>query len=262
MTTHTSRNLRTTQTAAPELAPIPFERLLRVELLKTVGTRAARWLLVASVVSIVGGLGIALIFAHDIDQSRTSYLSAAALGLTRVTPILLLMAMTGEWSQRTAMVTFTQEPRRSRVVAAKATVGLGLAAALAVLGGLAAQAAVFAARAGGRHVSAGLAHDGPRIIGYVLFVVLISLVGMAFGALVQNTPAAIVAFFALGGLANLFSIGALSAVGDWVNTGVTFGWILEGKWSGHGAQMIVSALLWVGLPLALGTRRANRREIR
>jgi hypothetical protein len=248
--------------ASPELAKIPFSRLLRVELGKTVGTRAARWLLAASVLAIVGGLAVALVFAHDIRQSRASYLSAAALGLTRVTPILLLMALTGEWSQRTAMVTFTQEPRRGRVLAAKALVGTGLAVLLAVLGCLAAQAAVLGARAGGRDVSADFGRDWPRIVGFLVFVVLISLVGMAFGALVHNTAAAIVAFFALGGLANLFSIGALRGIGHWVNTGQTYGWILEGRWSGHGAQMVVSSLLWIGLPLALGARRTLRREVR
>ena len=37
-------------------------------------------------------------------------------------PILAIMLVTSEWSQRTALVTFTLEPRRSRVVLAKLVV--------------------------------------------------------------------------------------------------------------------------------------------
>lgn len=242
--------------------PIPFGRLLRVEAYKTVDTRAARWLLAASGVAILAGLGVALAFTHDITQSRTSYLSASALGLTRCTPILLLMALTGEWSQRTAMVTFTQEPRRLRVLAAKVLAGVCLACVLAVAGWVATEVTVAVARASGRHVTSDLGHDWPRLIGYATFVLLISLIGVAFGALVQNTAAAIVSFFAVGGLANLFSVGALRKVGHWVNTGETYGWVLQGEWGGHGAQIAVSSLLWIGVPLVFGAWRTVRREVR
>ena len=34
-------------------------------------------------------------------------------------PVLGIMSVTSEWSQRTAMVTFTLEPSRSRFLAAK-----------------------------------------------------------------------------------------------------------------------------------------------
>ena len=34
-------------------------------------------------------------------------------------PVLGILLVTSEWSQRTAMVTFTLEPSRSRVIAAK-----------------------------------------------------------------------------------------------------------------------------------------------
>ena len=42
-------------------------------------------------------------------------------------PVLGIMLVTGEWGQRTGMVTFTLEPSRSRVVLAKLVAGLLLA---------------------------------------------------------------------------------------------------------------------------------------
>ena len=41
-------------------------------------------------------------------------------------PILGIMAATAEWTQRTGLVTFTLEPRRGRVVLAKALAALVL----------------------------------------------------------------------------------------------------------------------------------------
>ena len=57
-------------------------------------------------------------------------------------------------------------------------------------------------------------------------------------------------------------IPALQAAGRWVNTGQTYGWVLNGQWAGHGAQIAVSSLLWIALPLALGLTRTMRRDVR
>jgi hypothetical protein len=69
------------------------------------------------------------------------------------------------------------------------------------------------------------------------------------GVALHNTAAAIVTYF------------AVAKAGAWINTGQTFGWVLNGQWSGHGAQIAVSAALWIALPLTLGTVRTIRREV-
>ncbi len=248
--------------ALPPTGPIPFARLLRVEWQKTVGTRAARWLLGAVVALTAGGLAIPLAFPRDVSQSRASYLSCAALGETRLLPIVLLMALSGEWSQRTALVTFTQEPRRGRVLAAKIAAGSGIALVFAVFGWALTQAVVGVAAAAGRSIASHPPVHGPQLAGYAVFVLLTSLIGMAFGALAAGTATAIVSYVALGALGNLFSIGPLRDLGRWVNTGETYGWLLHGEWAGHTAQIATSTTLWLILPLALGLVRTLRREIR
>jgi len=60
----------------------------------------------------------------SIDQTYTSYLAFAAVGLTILLPVVSILTLTSEWSQRTALTTFTQEPRRTRVINAKVTVSL------------------------------------------------------------------------------------------------------------------------------------------
>ena len=116
-----------------QFAAIPFGRLVRAEWRKATGTRAARWLLAAVALTTIGGLVIPLLFPRDVTQTRASYLAWAGLGLTRLLPIVLMLAMTAEWSQRTAMTTFTQEPRRGRVLAAKIATGMGISLAGASL---------------------------------------------------------------------------------------------------------------------------------
>src|ERR1700719_1562281 len=34
----------------------------------------------------------------------------------------------------------------------------------------------------------------------------------------------------------------------WINTGQTYGWVLDGQWDGHAAQIAASTLLWVIVP--------------
>jgi|SRR6185437_1720769 len=239
---------------------IPFPTLVRAELHKAVDVRAARWLLLATALLAVAAEAIPLVFPHNVTQDRGSYLTWAALGLSRLLPLVLLMAMTAEWSQRTAMTTFTLEPRRGRVVAAKTAAAL----IVSVLGGLFAFAVatvtVLAASHAGRHMADGW--DWSELAGFAVFIVLTSGVGMAIGAALHNTAAAIVSYFALGGLFSLLMIPALEKVGDWINTGQTFGWLLTGDWSAHAAQIAVSTALWIALPLAVGTARTVRREVR
>jgi hypothetical protein len=238
---------------------IPFGTLVRAELRKTVDVRAARWMLFASALLVAGAEAVPLVFPHNVTQDRASYLTWAALGLSRLLPLVLLMAMTAEWSQRTAMTTFTLEPRRGRVLAAKVLAGLTISVIAGLFALLAGTVAVLAASHAGRPVAEGW--NWSQLAGFALFIVLTSTVGMAIGAALHNTAAAIVSYFVLAGLFSLLMIPALQKAGDWINTGTTFGWVLTGDWSGHGAQIAVCAALWIALPLAVGTVRTTRREV-
>jgi hypothetical protein len=238
---------------------IAFSDLLRAELRKTTSVRAARWLLAGTALLAVAAEAVPVIFTHDVTQNRASFLTWSALGLTRLLPIVLILAMTAEWSQRTALTTFTLEPRRHRVLAAKTGAGLVLATACGVFAFAAATVSVIAVRAAGHHVAVGW--NWAELGGFALFVLATSAIGIALGAALHSTPAAIVTYFALGAAFNLLMIPALAKAGQWVNTGQTFGWMLAGQWSGHTAQIAVSAALWILLPLTIGTVRTVRRDI-
>jgi ABC-type transport system involved in multi-copper enzyme maturation permease subunit len=237
---------------------IPFGRLLRVEWGKATDTRAARWLLALVAASTVGMVLASMLFPSSIDQTYTSYLGYAAIGLTILLPVVAILTLTSEWSQRTVLTSFTQEPRRTRVINAKVAVSLLLAAGGAVFGGLVTAAGLAVAAASGRELDANL--NAGVLVGYLLFVLLNVLNGVAFGALLHNTAAAIVLYFALPTAFALLGF-ALKPVAEWIDVSTTFNWVLLGEWSGHTPQILVSVTLWVAVPLAAGLVRTVRREI-
>ena len=101
-------------TATPQLS---FATLLRVELRKATDTRSGRWLLALIVGLSVLALGWAL--AHPADGvSFANYGGGMAGVVAFLAPIIGLLAMTAECTQRTALTTFTLAPRRGQVLAA------------------------------------------------------------------------------------------------------------------------------------------------
>jgi ABC-2 type transport system permease protein len=246
--------------AAPssDVGPIPFRRLVRVEWAKATDTRAARWLLALVALSTAGMMLAPVLAPRSFDQTYTSYLGVAAVALSILLPVVAILMLTGEWSQRSVFTTFTQEPRRIRVVNAKLTASLLLGGGGALFGGVVTAAGLGLALVSGRALEANLTVGA--IAGYVLFVLLNVLAGVALGALLQSSATAIAASFALPAAFAL--VGAASTlVSDWIDMSTTFNWVLENEWGGHVAQISVSVLFWVVVPLAAGVVRTVRRDV-
>ena len=67
---------------------------------------------------------LAVTAVQDEPMQFGDFVGAAAFLTSFLLPVLGIMLVTTEWSQRTAMVTFALEPRRPLVIAAKALVGV------------------------------------------------------------------------------------------------------------------------------------------
>ncbi len=250
-------------TAPPEAqvlpASIPFAKLLRIEWRKSVDTRSARWLLILTAVLSVGIMAIPILRPNDIDQTVGGYLTMAAFGASLLLPVVSILTLTTEWSQRTVLATFTAEPRRGRVLAAKVGAATLLALAGTLLAYAVAAGALAISDAMGRDVSWTLQWN--HIAGLALFMILSVGMAVAFGALIQNTPAAIVAYFALPGVVAAIGL-AMKDLKDWFDSATTFNWVLEGDWAGHTGMVLSTVAIWVVLPLAAGAVRTIRREVK
>jgi ABC-2 type transport system permease protein len=243
---------------ASALGPIPFLRLVRVEWAKATDTRAARWLLALVALSTAGIMLAPILAPTSFDQTYTSYLRVAAFALTIPLPVVAILLLTGEWSQRSIMTTFTQEPRRIRVLNAKLAVSMVLGGGGAAFGGVVTAAGLGLAAASGRELEADL--TAGAISGYLLFVLLNVLAAVALGALLQSSAAAIAASFALPAAFAVLGT-ASTLVSDWIDMSTTWNSALENDWAGHVPQISFSIVFWVVVPLAAGVVRTIRRDV-
>lgn len=252
-----------TPTGAATGAPSPsLGRLTRVEMRKAVDTRAGLWLLVAVGAVAVLAAVLKAVLGHPDQHSFTEVSGAVAEFTSVLLPIVGILLITSEWSQRTAMQTFTLVPRRGRVVLAKlaAGVAIGLVAALVGLVLSVVATAVASHPAGGAPWQDGLAVVGVAL----LYQGLALLGGMAFGLLFLSSPVAIVLSFVLPVAWSILTglINGLQGVQNWLNLSTTEGHLLSNDMTGtHWAQLVASAAVWIGIPLAVGLWRLFRKEI-
>jgi hypothetical protein len=257
--------LRTAVAPDPDVVRVPFSRLLRVELRKLVDTRAGFWLLAAIGFITVAVIAVFLFTANPEELTFRNFVGVTSTPQSLLLPVLAILAVTTEWTQRTGLVTFTLEPSRARVGLAKlvAVVLVGLLAvvvalAVAALGNLAGMALMNGA--GSWDMATGSLRD------FFLLQLVGVVQGFAFGMLLMNTAAAIVAYYVLP-LAStvVFSlVGALRDIAPWVDVNsaiapVYSGDALQGEDFAH---LAVAGTIWVLLPLGLGVLRLLRREVK
>lgn len=242
---------------------VPFTRLVSVELRKCCDTRAGLWLLGAIVAITAIVMVIFFLVADADDRVFGGFVGIAATPQGFLLPVLGILLVTSEWGQRTAMVTFSLEPSRSRVIAAKTVAALVLGAGAfltaMVLGALA------TLLGGADDGFAGF--DWADTIPFLLLQLVTIIQGLAYGLLWLNTPAAIVTFFALPIVANLvFSlVESLRDVAAWVDLGTAQLPLFESDISLSGeqwAQLGTTVLIWIVIPFVLGWIRLIRAEVK
>ena len=252
----------TATVAPPTTRAVPVSQLTVVELRKLADTRAGLWLLIVIGLATVATSAVQLGWAPDDAQNFSDLFVFGLLPSVVLLPVLGILSVTSEWSQRTALTTFTLVPARGQVLIAKLAAGSLIAvAATAATALLAAVANLIAAPLGG---NASWAFDASLIWQSLIFQVVFVLMGIGFGALLLNTPLAIVVFFALPTLWSVLGgvISGLRIAAEWLDLNVASEALLEADATGgEWARLAVSAGVWVVLPLLLGTVRVLRREV-
>lgn len=252
-----------------QTAPIPMSRLVRVELRKMVDTRAAFWLMLSTalITALVMVIVVWVAAAQDLVMKFSDFLGAMSMPMGVFLPVLGVMLVTQEWGQRTAMVTFSLVPRRSRIVTAKLLVGLIVAVAAVVI------ALILATIGMGLVGALGTSPDWNGSIGIVLGFLALQIIGLgtgfAFGMLFMNTAAAIVVYFVYSFvLPGIFAIGAelmdwFSKLQPWIDFGSAQTPLVEGSLTGkETSHLLVSGLIWLVLPLCVGIWRMLRAEVK
>lgn len=246
-------------------APVPFLRVWSAENRKVVNTRAGAVFLGLIALAVVGMSVVMAIWPGDTGLTFGLLLNgSASMGLAMFMPILAILAVTSEFSQRTLAVTFALEPRRARVVAGKVAAALTTTAVLLVVA-VAVAAVVLLGAAAVRGETAGWDVEGGLLAGTLLTLLLVVLQGTAFGLLLRSTPLAIVAFLLLPsvfGAVTMF-IGPIQDALPWFELGNATMPLMEGigltgtEW----AQLASASLLWIGVPGAVGVWRLLKGDL-
>lgn len=243
---------------------VPFPRVLRVELRKQYDTLAGRWFLVG-IAAVTAIVIVAMLLTGDGEVGWMTYLQGTSTPLSILLPIVAIMAATSEWSQRTAMTTFTLEARRGRTIWAKVISSLILGFALFVvafaLSAIAHQLGIWTRGAQGDWAWSGWAVGGMAIL---LAIGLLQ--GSAFGLALLNTPAAIVAYFVAPTAMTMvgFLVTSWQDALAWVDINQTVTPFIVGiePSSQEWQQLGVSVALWVAVPMAIGVWRVLHREVK
>lgn len=243
-----------------DLAGPSLGRLAQVELRKASDTRAGRWLLGVALLASVVVAGVRSFVGSEADHQLGDVIPLATLPLLALLPVIGILLVTSEWSQRTALATFALVPDRRRVLAAKAVAAL----ALALTGyTIAVTASVIAVAASGApdawDLSVGQLGQG------VLCGALNMLWGLGFGLLLRTPPAAIVAYFGLPTLVTLLSelIGGLEGTWPWIDLNRPITTLSELDASGTDWwQLLTASGIWIAAPLVVGTVLLLRREVK
>ena len=108
-------------------------RLTGVELRKMTDTRAGFWLqfvVVALTIALVVAFSI---FAETKDLTYENMLLITVQPAGFLLPVIGILLVSSEWSQRTALITFTLVPKRWRILLAKLLAAITLALAAMVI---------------------------------------------------------------------------------------------------------------------------------
>ena len=235
-------------------------RLTKVELRKMVDTRSGFWLLLAVLGLTALTVVITVLAGHEFDLTFRHILSNALAPAGILLPVVGILLVSSEWSQRTALVSFALVPERARLLVAKLLAGIVLAL-------IATAIALVLAVLGTAVASTDVSHVWSLPLGLLLqdvvYVVTAMIIGIGFGVALQSSAPAIVLYFVLPvAFAALGSIHALSGVVHWINTAEALEPLTTEVMSGHQwARGLVALALWIGVPFTIGMWRLTRRDV-
>ncbi len=247
---------------------IPLRRIVTTELRKMFDTRAGFWLMASIGIMAALATSAVVMFAPDQEFTYSSFAAAVGIPTTIVLPLIAILSVTDEWSQRSGLTRFTLVPGRGRVLRGKAIACLTTAAVSVPI--------AFGVGALGNLLGTAIAGVDPvwdltvaNLLTIGLAHVLALLFGFMLGVLIRKAPAAIVAYFVytfvlppltmlLAGSRDWFR-----KLQPWVDHGYTQSQLYDGALTAQQwTHLAVTAMIWLVVPLAVGLVLVSRTEVK
>ena len=231
-------------------------------------TRSGFWLMASIAILAVLATGAVIAFSSTSGLTYTSFATAVYFPMTFVLPVIAILSVTSEWSQRSGLTTFTLVPHRERIITAKAIASVGVAVVTTPL--------ALAIGALGNVVGAAINGIDPvwdvtvtNVLTLVLANVLGLLVGFMLGVLIRSSAGALVAYFVYSFLLPTLSIILANSqdwfrhLQPWIDFQYAGGTLIDGTvTSGQWAHLATSATLWLTIPLVVGLWLVSRAEVK
>lgn len=236
-------------------------RLTFVELRKMVNTRSGFWVAIGIAAITLLTAIIASANHGGRDATLTHVLHAAGQPAAYLLPVMGVLLICGEWSQRTKLTTFTLVPSRTRVIAAKlgaswivSTVALVICLLLSLV-----TATVLG------HHPGGVGGISWQVLGQSwAYLASTMVVGLGFGAAILVSAPAIVLYLLLPAVwgALVGNISALAGVARWLDSSQTLAPMTQQSLTGiQWAHALVTLAVWAGIPILIGWFRMGRGDI-
>ena len=247
---------------------IPMSRIVTTELRKMLDTRSGFWLMASIGILALLATAAVILFAPDKELTYNSFVAAIDIPMALVLPMIAILSVTGEWSQRSGLTTFTLVPHRGRVIAAKAiscvgvaVVTIPLALGIGALGNVAGTAIAGVDPVWDLTVS--------NLLTIVLANVLSLLVGFMFGVVIRSSAGALVAYFVYQFLLPTLALPLATSqnwfrdLQPWVDFDHAQGALFDGALTAQQwAQLGVTGMIWLAIPLTVGLRSVTRAEVK
>ena len=247
---------------------IPLGRITTTELRKMLDTRSGFWLMASIGILALLATAAVILFAPDKELTYSSFVAAIGIPMTLVLPMIAILSVTGEWSQRSGLTTFTLVPHRGRVIAAKAISCVGVAVVAIPL--------AFGIGALGNVAGTAIAGVDPvwdltvtNLLTIVLANVLSLLVGFMLGVVIRSSAGALVAYFVYQFLLPTLALPLAASqnwfrdLQPWVDFDHAQGALFDGALTAQQwAQLGVTAMIWLAIPLTVGLGSVTRAEVK
>jgi ABC-2 type transport system permease protein len=267
MTTFNTASQALARKKAPQHG-IPLGRITTTEVRKMFDTRSGFWLMASiGILALLATTAVILFASRDQSTYRT-FTSAINIPLTVLLPVIAILSVTSEWSQRSGLTTFTLIPHRGRVIAAKAIGCVGVAVVAIPL--------AFGIGALGNLVGAAIARVDPvwdlaipDLLTTVLANVLSVLFGFTLGVLIRNSVGALVTYLVYQLLLPTLAL-ILAASQDWFRTlqpWVDFDHAQRALFSGalttqQWSHLAITSTIWLIIPMTIGIVLVTKAEVK
>jgi ABC-2 type transport system permease protein len=268
MTTATLERGATTPRAKASPVPIPMNRIVGVELRKMFDTRSGFWLMASIGIAALLATGATLLFAPDDQLTQEAFSAAIGFPMAVILPMVAILSVTSEWSQRSGLTTFTLVPHRGRVIGAKILATLAVAVTSMVL---AVVVGAFGNVIGSAITGVDTVWD-LSLLNFLLIIlgnVLGMLAGFMLGVVIRGSAGAIVGYFVISFvLPTLFMVLAnaqawFKDVWPWVDFNYAQGALFNGDPSAaEWAHLGVTGFVWLIVPMAVGLKMIARSEVK